>query len=201
MSEPTTGPSGGRERIRRAAYDLFSREGTRAVGVDAIIARAGVAMTLYRNFASKDDLILDFLEQREQTWTKDWLQAEVRERASTPRGQLLAIFDTFSDWFVQPDFEGCAFLTIMVEINDPTSRIHQATVRHLANIRIFLSELAEAAGAADPDAFARKWHILMKGSIMAAHEGDTDAGRRARELGELFLQSQGILADEDRSVW
>jgi AcrR family transcriptional regulator len=164
--------------------------------VDSVIARAGVAkMTLYRNFASKDDLILDFLEQREQLWTKDWLQNEVRERASTPRGQLLAIFDTFSDWFAEPDFEGCAFLTIMVEINDPTSRIHQATVRHLANIRVFIRELATAAGAPDPDAFARKWHILMKGSIMAAHEGDTEAAHRAKDMAELLLTSLGMHAD------
>ena len=52
----------GRERVSRAAYELFSREGIRAVGVDAVTARAGTAkMTLYRNFPSKDDLVLDFL--------------------------------------------------------------------------------------------------------------------------------------------
>ncbi len=51
-------PESGRERVMRAAYDLFSRQGTRTVGVDAVIGEAGVAkMTLYRNFASKDDLI------------------------------------------------------------------------------------------------------------------------------------------------
>ena len=60
----------GRERVVRAAYDLFSRQGTRAVGVDAVIGAARVAkMTLYRNFASKDDLILAYLERREQLWT------------------------------------------------------------------------------------------------------------------------------------
>jgi AcrR family transcriptional regulator len=196
VSEATAGQEGGRERIRRAAYDLFSREGTRAVGVDGVIARAGVAkMTLYRHFPSKDDLILDFLDRREQVWTKGWLQAEVRRRGSTPRQQLLAIFDTFGDWFTQPDFEGCSFLTIMVEINDPASRVHQATVRHLANIRHFVRDLAAAAGATDPDAFARKWHILMKGSIMAAHEGDTEAAKRAQELGQLLLDAEGIKGD------
>src|SRR5438093_2301590 len=54
-------PDSGRERLNRAAYELFSREGVRSVGVDAVIARAGTAkMTLYRNFPSKDDLILEF---------------------------------------------------------------------------------------------------------------------------------------------
>ncbi|MGH3670835.1 MAG: TetR/AcrR family transcriptional regulator, partial [Pseudonocardiaceae bacterium] len=60
----------GRDRVIRAAYDLFSRQGTRAVGVDAVIGEAGVAkMTLYRNFASKDELILAFLKRREVLWT------------------------------------------------------------------------------------------------------------------------------------
>ena len=64
----------GRERILETAYDLFSRQGTRAVGVDTIIAGSGVAkMTLYRNFASKDDLIVAFLERREERWTRAWL--------------------------------------------------------------------------------------------------------------------------------
>jgi AcrR family transcriptional regulator len=174
--------------VRRAAYELFSRQGLRAVGVDAVIARAGTAkMTLYRNFPSKDDLILDFLRRREQLWTHEWLEAESRKRGKTPREQLLAIFDVFSEWFSRPDFEGCSFLTTMIEINDAEHPVHQAAVGHLANIRSYLEELAAAAGVRDPDAFARKWHILMKGSIMAAHEGDAAAAVRARELGQLLL--------------
>src|ERR1700756_2818915 len=136
---PDDGQDSGRERISRAAYDLFSREGVRAVGVDAVIARAGTAkMTLYRNFPSKDDLILDFLRRREQLWTRDWLEAESRRRGTTPREQLLAIFDVFSEWFSQPDFEGCAFLTTMIEVNDREHPVHQAAVVHLANIRSYI---------------------------------------------------------------
>jgi AcrR family transcriptional regulator len=188
---PVAGESG-RERVRRAAYELFSRDGTQAVGVDAVIARAGAAkMTLYRNFPSKDDLILDFLRRREQLWTHEWLEAESRRRGETPRQQLLAIFDVFSEWFGKPDFEGCAFLTTMIEVNDPEHPVHQAAVGHLANIRAYIAELAAGAGIADADAFARKWHILMKGSIMAAHEGDTAAAARARDMGELLLRDYG----------
>src|SRR5712672_2350882 len=185
------GPDGqdsGRERLNRAAYELFSREGVRAVGVDAVIARAGTAkMTLYRNFPSKDDLILEFLRRREQLWTREWLEAESRRRAKTPREQLLAIFDVFAEWFSEPDFEGCSFLTTMIEINDREHPVHQAAVDHLANIRGYIEALASEAGISDADSFARKWHILMKGSIMAAHEGDKEAAGRARELGELLL--------------
>jgi len=189
---PPDGGDSGRERVRRAAYELFSNHGLRAVGIDAIIAKAGTAkMTLYRNFPSKDDLILDFLRRREQLWTREWLEAESRRRGETPRQRLLAIFDVFSEWFSQPDFEGCAFLTTMIEINDPANPVHQAAIGHLANIRAYIAELASAAGVADTDAFARKWHILMKGSIMAAHEGDTAAASRAREIGELLLKEYG----------
>jgi AcrR family transcriptional regulator len=184
----------GRERLSRAAYELFSSHGLRAVGVDAVIAKAGTAkMTLYRNFPSKDDLILDFLRRREQLWTREWLEAESRRRGETPRQQLLAIFDVFSEWFSQPDFEGCSFLSTMIEINDPGHPVHQAAVVHLANIRAYIEKLASAAGIADTDAFARKWHIVMKGSIMAAHEGDTAAACRAREIGELLLKEYGAV--------
>lgn len=182
----------GRERVSRAAYELFSRKGVRAVGVDEVTARAGTAkMTLYRNFPSKDDLILDFLRRREQLWTRDWLQAESQRRGETPRDQLLAIFDVFGEWFSQPDFEGCAFLTTLIEVSDADDPVRQAAVGHLANIRGYIAQLATAAGIADADSFARKWHILMKGAIMAAHEGDTQAAARARELGLLLLEQHG----------
>jgi AcrR family transcriptional regulator len=182
----------GRERLSRAAYELFSRDGVRAVGVDAVIARAGTAkMTLYRNFPSKDDLILDFLRRREQLWTRDWLEAESQRRGQTPREQLLAIFDVFGEWFTRPDFEGCSFLTTMIEVSDPVSPVRQAAVEHLAAIRDYIERLAAAAGITDTDAFARQWHILMKGAIMAAHEGDAGAAVRARELGELLLSARG----------
>lgn len=185
--------SSGRERVGRAAYELFSREGTATVGVDAIIARAGTAkMTLYRNFPSKTDLILDFLRRRERLWTEQWLQAESQRRGNTPAEQLLAIFDVFAEWFARPDFEGCSFLTTMLETAGKDSAVHQASVQYLANIRHYLKGLAAAAGVPDADSFARQWHILMKGSIMAAHEGDAAAAGRAREVGVVLLRSHGI---------
>lgn len=187
--------SGG-ERISRAAYELFSAHGVRNVGVDAVIARAGTAkMTLYRNFPSKDDLILDFLRRREQLWTVAWLQHESRLRGERPQDRLLAIFDLFGEWFARPDFEGCAFLTTMMEINEPEHPVRVASVEHLARIRAYLQEQASAAGVADPERFARQWHILMKGSIMAAHEGDALAAGAARELGVLLLRAHGIAVD------
>jgi len=186
-------PRSGRDRLQRAAYELFSRDGVRSVGVDAVIARAGVAkMTLYRNFRDKDDLILDFLQHREELWTNEWLIAGVRQRATAPGDRLLAVFDILAEWFARPDFEGCTFLTTMLEFSDRQMPARRASVRYLANIRLFLRDLATAAGVDDGDSFARQWHILMKGSIMAACEGDTQAAQRARELGELLLAKHGI---------
>jgi len=185
--------SSGRERISQAAYELFSRDGTQSVGIDAVIAHAGAAkMTLYRNFRSKDELILDFLRRREQLWTREWLQAEAQKRGDTAQARLLAIFEVFGEWFADPDFDGCAFLTTMIEIKDPESPVRQASVQHLANIREFIKALAAEAGIPDTDAFARQWHILMKGSIMAAHEGDLAAACHARRLGVLLLRSHDL---------
>ncbi len=180
-----------RERILDTAYELFSRNGIRAVGVDRVIAESGVAkMTLYRHFASKDDLVLEFMRRREARWTKEWLQGEVERRADEPDERLLAIFDVFDDWFRQDDFEGCTFVNVLLEMADGASPLRQASIIHLANIRTFLQGLAADAGVADPDDFARRWHILMKGSIVSAGEGDRDAALRAQSIGRLILANE-----------
>jgi AcrR family transcriptional regulator len=180
--------SGARTRILDAAYDLFSRRGIRGVGIDAVIARSGVSrMTLYRHFRSKQDLVLAYLECREQQWTHGWLRAEVERRATLPHERLLAVFDVFDGWFREEGFEGCAFINVMLETADDRDDIYRASNGYLANIRTFLQGLAREAGIADVDDFSRKWHMLMKGSIVAAGEGDQDAARRAQEIGRLLL--------------
>jgi AcrR family transcriptional regulator len=193
-TEPSSaGRQSARERILDTAYELFSRHGTRAVGVDRIIAECGIAkMTLYRNFPSKDELILAFLERRDELWTRAWLQAEAQRRGTTPAQRLLAIFDTFEGWFGREDFEGCSFINVMLEVVEPDSPVRQATVRHLEAIRGFVRGLAEEAGIQDTDGFARQWHILMKGSIVSAAEGDLEAAARARHLGTLLLEHHGV---------
>ncbi len=182
----------GRDRILETAYELFSKHGTRGVGVDRIIDEAGVAkMTLYRNFASKEELIVAFLAAARGALD---LRLAARPRWSgaptIPRERLLAIFDVFGEWFATPDFEGCSFINVMLELDDRSDRARQASVQHLANIREFLQGLAREAGVEDVDGFARQWHILMKGSIVAAAEGDALAARRAQEMGALLLSSR-----------
>jgi len=177
-----------RERILASAYALFSRRGIRAVGVDDVIADAAVAKaTLYRHFGSKDELVLAFMRRREQLWTKEWVEAEARNRGDTAEEQLLAIFDLFDEWFRRDDFEGCSFVNILLELNGEDGEVRSASAAHLASIREILRTLAEEAGFREPDAFAHSWHILMKGSIIAAGEGDTDAARRAKAMGRLLI--------------
>jgi AcrR family transcriptional regulator len=184
-----------RERILDTAYDLFSRHGIRAVGVDRIIATSGVAkMSLYRHFRSKDTLVLAFLQEREKRWTLEWLHAEVTQRADDGAGRMLAIFDVFDEWFRKPDFEGCSFINVLLEFGDVDHPIRLATTAHLATIRGLVQEFAEDAGVADPEAVARQWHILMKGSIVTAGEGDREAARRGQALGRLLLEREGVLA-------
>ena len=188
QTDPPTAASDARERILDSAYELFSRNGIRAVGIDAIIDRSGVArMTLYRHFGSKDALVLAFLERREQRWTRDWLQRAIERRAVDPGERLLAIFDVFDEWFQREDFEGCSFINVLLEIAEPKHALHRASANYLARIRAFVEELATEAGIADAGGLAHKWHILMKGSIVAASEGDREAARRAREIAALVL--------------
>jgi AcrR family transcriptional regulator len=181
--------AGARERILDAAYELFSRNGIQAVGIDAVISRSGVArQTLYRHFESKQDLVLAFLERREQEWTRRWLKGEVQQRADDPISRLLVIFDVLDEWFRRADFEGCSFINVMLEHADPRDPVHRASVSYLAGIRRFVEGLAREAGIADARGFAQEWHILMKGSIVAAGEGDRDAARRAKRIGALLLE-------------
>jgi AcrR family transcriptional regulator len=183
-----------RERVLDTAYDLFSRHGIRAVGVDRIIATSGVAkMTLYRHFRSKEALVLAFLQEREKRWTMEWLHAEVSSRADDGAGRMLAIFDVFDEWFRQPDFEGCSFINVLLEFGELGHPFQQASIGHLATIRGLVQEFAEEAGVNDPEAVARQWHILMKGSIVAAGEGDREAARRGQALGRLLLEHEGAL--------
>jgi AcrR family transcriptional regulator len=176
-----------RERILETSYELFSRRGIRGVGIEEVIELAGVAKaTLYRHFPSKDHLVLAFLERREQQWTHGFVEAGARARGTTPEEQLLAIFDVFDEWFRRDDFEACSFINVLLEMGAPHPA-GEASVRHLENIRSVVRDLADEAGIEDTDAFARSWHILMKGSIVSAAEGDADAAQRAKSMARLLI--------------
>lgn len=183
----TLSESSARERILDTAYELFAHRGIRDVGVDEIVVQAGIARaTLYRHFKSKDDLVLAFLARREERWTFGSLEAEARRRGKTPEKRLLAIFDVFDEWFQRDDFEACSFVNVLFEMR-PTHPLGQASIQHLANIRGMVEKLATEAGLTDVKEFSRSWHILMKGSIVAATEGDLKAARRAQAMARILI--------------
>jgi AcrR family transcriptional regulator len=181
-----------RRRILYTAYDLFCRHGIHPTGIDRIVAEARVAkMTLYKHFPSKEALALAVLDLREELWTQGWLEHEVRRRARTPVTRLLAIFDVFDDWFRGEDYEGCLFTNILLE-TDASSAVFAGSLTKRANIRRFVRDLADDAGARDPDDLAREWQQLMTGAIVAATEGDPDGARRAHALAELLVTREGL---------
>jgi AcrR family transcriptional regulator len=181
-----------RQRILETAYDLFSQRGVRDVGVDEIIARSGVAKsTLYNHFPTKNHLVLAFLDLREERWTFEMVETEARARGQTPEEQLLAIFDVFGEWFHRDDFDGPAFISVLLEMG----RLHplgQASIQHLENINALVAGMAEEAGLREPHEFALSWHILMKGSIIAAIEGDTDAAPRAKTMARHLVEQHRL---------
>jgi AcrR family transcriptional regulator len=177
-----------RERILETAYELFSRHGVRAVGVDRIIDESGVAKkTLYRHFPAKADLIVAFLDLRRQRWTYEWLREELRAGGRTPRRQLLAVFSALDTWFHMDEFESCSFVRTLLEIPDAGDRVHTEAADQLEVVREVLREPAEQAGLRDPEAIAYQLQTLMLGAIVSATRGDLLAARRARELVELLL--------------
>jgi hypothetical protein len=98
-----------------------------------------------------------------------------------PEEQLLAIFDVFAEWFARDAFEACSFINTLLEMG-PEHSLGQASIDYLAKIRGHVQQLAEEAGLHDTENFSRSWHILMKGSIVSAVEGDLTAAGRARQL-------------------
>ncbi|BBZ48470.1 TetR/AcrR family transcriptional regulator [Mycobacterium heidelbergense] len=194
----TTPASSARERILSSAYDLFSRRGIRAVGTDEVIERAGVARaTLYRHFATKNDLVLAVLQRREELWTHGLIEEQSRRRGNTPEEQLLAIFDVMHDWFQLRDrYEGCSFINVLLELgaDHPAGR---ASIAHIDHVRDIVRHRALAAGLTDVEDFASSWHILMKGAIILAAVGELDAALRARKMASALIEQHRPVAPED----
>jgi AcrR family transcriptional regulator len=169
------------ERVLATAYELFSRRGIRNVGINELTERSGVAKsTFYRHFPSKDDLVLAFLARRNTIWTEG-LFSEARLRGATAEEQLLAIFDVLWDWFQDDNFEANSFINVLLEMG-PGHPLGRASVGYLAGIRGRVRVLAEEAGLNGAEEFSLSWHILMKGSIISATEGDLLAPKRARQM-------------------
>jgi AcrR family transcriptional regulator len=156
-----------RERILATAADLFYEHGFHAVGIDLVIERAGVAKTtLYRHFASKDDLIVAYLERaNEQFWA--WFDSSLDENRPA-RDQLLAVFDATRKLAVGPGCLGCAFQVTAAEFPAADHPGHRTALAHKQAVRASLRALAADAGATDPSRLADALLLLMDGAFAAA---------------------------------
>jgi AcrR family transcriptional regulator len=177
------------DRLIDTAYELFSANGVNQVGIDTILAKSDCAKaSLYSNFDGKLELAIAFLDRREAVWTRGWLETEIKRRAKSPAARLLAIFDVFDGWFHKKSFEGCSFINVLLE-SKPDSPLRHAAALHLAKIRAIVRSLAEEAALREPEKFAQVWHMLMKGSIVSAGEGNRNAARDAKYAARLILGS------------
>jgi AcrR family transcriptional regulator len=185
---PRAATSDARERILNTAYELFTLHGVCAVGVDRIVAEAGVAKsTLYRHFGSKDALTVEVLRRHQQLWTQGWLEPAAARLASSPEGRLLAIFDALDEWFGQPDYEGCLFMNTLLETRDRSSPVRQVAIAAIEDVYAIVQRLAEEAGVLDTPGRAHQIQIIMRGCIVAALEGQREAVRQGRIAAELLL--------------
>ena len=182
-----------RAHLIATAERLFYRDGFRIVGIDTLLAEAGVAkMTLYNHFASKEDLIIAVLEKRDKEICASITQT-VEAAGRSPTRRLFAVFDWLATWFGSEDFKGCAFIRALSEYPDPTHAIHQTAWRHKQAVRKALEQLCEAIGVKDATALAITLSLLIDGAIIAAHATrSTEPATSAKAAAALLLKQAAL---------
>ena len=176
-----------RERLLKAAAELFYSDGVGATGIDAITAHAGVAkMSLYNNFSSKADLVNAYMMARHAEWQE--LYQERLRQAATPRERILAIFDSYMDhaacayaW----GFRGCGLLNAAAELplghpGRATVASQKAEVERLFNE--YLREIRPEDDASSVNETAEHLSFLLEGAMSRAgldgHDGRLKTARR-----------------------
>jgi AcrR family transcriptional regulator len=177
-----------RERLLKAADELFYAEGVHSVGIDRVIARADVARaSLYSTFGSKDELIRAYLEHRMEI-SQARLQAAV-DAHDDPRERLLSLFGVQAAVFARPGYQGCPFNRATAEAQ-PGSAAYEVPRAYRGWLRDFFTELSAAAGAPDPDQLASQIHLLYDGAMLAASlDGNTGITTASRAAAEALLDA------------
>jgi AcrR family transcriptional regulator len=180
-----------RQRILDTAAEMFYRDGVRAVGIDALIARSGVAkMSLYRNFPSKDALVTAWLEDRNEFFWRRWDKAEAC-RAGDPRGQLEAILDMIAATVSHPKWRGCPFLNTATEFPGPDHPARAVILAHKRAVRERLRALAAAARARDPDLLAQQLQLLIDGAYAIGQSlGPSGPAKTVPSAGRALIAAQ-----------
>ena len=178
-----------RDHLVETAWELFYRDGFRAVGIDTLLAEAGVAkMTLYNHFTSKEELIVAVLEGRSAQLQQS-LDKAVTEAGKTPTRQLSAVFDGLKQWFESDEFKGCAFIRALSEYPDPSHPIHQAAWAHKRAMNSRFLAIAKNAGVKKAATLADTISLLLDGAIVAAHAtGSPEPADKARSAALSLLK-------------
>lgn len=193
MSRATFTQSGqrsAREQILDTASELFARDGFRAVGIDTIIARSGVAkMTLYRHFPSKDALIAAYLERSNAIFW-EWFEHALNDSA-TPREQLQSVFEQLHVFTSQPSCYGCIFQVAAAEFPDSCHPNHAAARTHKQALIARLATVCIEAGARDPQVLAEQLLLLMDGALVAARVfGPANHARHVAAAARTLIDAQ-----------
>lgn len=158
-----------RERILETAATLFYQEGVRAVGVDLVVERSGVAKTsLYRHFATKDDLVVAFLEREDAEYWSDWESVAAQEKDDAG-AELQAHLRWIAHHIAGPRYRGCPFLNVATEFPAPTHPARTVARRHKIELHRRLGVLAKKMGTRKPDELADQLVLLIDGAYMNGH--------------------------------
>lgn len=179
-----------RDELVREALKVFYQGGFHCTGMDTLVAATGISKTtMFKHFRSKEELILAVLRLRDENF-RNWVIRRVQELASTPRDQMLALFDVLNEWFAQPEFRGCMFIKASAEFQEPDNPIHVQSAEHKRLFLQFISGLATVAGAKEPLLLARQLLLLKEGAIVAKHMGfDEHPADAARDAAELLIEA------------
>lgn len=182
-----------RGRILAVASELFYREGTRAVGVDLIVARSGVAKTsLYRHFRTKDDLIEAYLRHEDQDFWRHW-DAVSAAHGDAPEEELDAQLAWIGERIARAGYRGCPQINIAAEYSDENHPARKVARAHKAKMHQRLAVLASAMNLGNPDLFASQMAILIDGAL--------SSGRALHKQGptQFLQQTARTLAAAGRS--
>jgi AcrR family transcriptional regulator len=179
-----------REHVLAVAHELFYWHGIRATGVDAVAAAAQVApTTLYRLFASKDDLVAAYIERADGLY-REWMTAATAPDVGPPRERILALFDALDEQVQPQHCRGCPFLMALAEFPDPLLPAHAHAVATKAWVHRRLGELTEALAVSDPAALADQLAVVMEGVYASAQALGADGpARRARAIAETLIDA------------
>jgi AcrR family transcriptional regulator len=163
-----------RARILAAAADLFYRHGIRAVGVEAIANAAGTnKMTLYRHFASKDELVAEYLRQSANAANECW-ERFARAHPGDPRAQLCAWLEEMARHLSEPNERGCPLANAAIELPEKDHPARRVIEEYKRAHQTRLTGLSEEAGLSEPEMLADELYLLLEGARVTAQSVGTE---------------------------